>query len=294
MITFISGGSDSLKLIRAFRNLLYDDEIAVIANTSDCIWSDGNILCPDLDDIMYLFSGNLNTSKWTGIKSDTYSTFNMLKKISPESKNLPIGEKTRAVSIARSNIFREGGNLTESTEYLCKYFGITARIVPATDNRYSAYAEIDNEIHSIPEFREIYMNHPDAEFRASVRIDSKKIPEISAKVKEIIEISDAVIIGPGRINTTLSPVFACRNFRNLLKNSFVISVLPCLPADYSPEKYPSFHKMLNVYQSISDIIIQDIKEEREIPGTVRLNTRLKSVHNAESLAWEIMSVIRSH
>ena len=68
MITVISGGEDSLKLIKALRNLLYDNEITVIANTSDALWTQGSLVCPDLDDILYLFSGQLNMQNWTGIQ----------------------------------------------------------------------------------------------------------------------------------------------------------------------------------------------------------------------------------
>ncbi len=81
MITVISGGEDSLKLIKALRNLLYDSDITVIADTSDAVRTQGSLVCPNLDDIIYLFSGQLNTQNWTGIKGDTYSTHNFLEKI---------------------------------------------------------------------------------------------------------------------------------------------------------------------------------------------------------------------
>lgn len=293
MITVISGGKESLKLIRAFRNILYDDEISVIANTSGCFWTDGNLVCPDLDDLIYLFSGNLNTAQWRGIKGDSFSTQKLLNKISEKDAFFPIGDKERAVCIARSNILRNGGNITDAAKYLCRFFKITSKILPGTDNRYSVYAEMDDCLYPPTEFRELFCDDYNAEFRASVVIDCKKIPQMSEDVLDIINKSDAVIIGPERTNTIILPILAIRHFRKKLKNKFVITILPNLPVDYSDEKYPSCKKMLEIIRSVSDVIIQDIKEEINIEGSVRLNTTLDSWHKSESLAWEIMSIVRS-
>ncbi|MBP2132899.1 LPPG:FO 2-phospho-L-lactate transferase [Methanomicrobium sp. W14] len=293
MITFIPGGKGSLKLIRAFRNLLYDNEITVIAGTSDSVWTEGNLFCPSLDNIIHLFSGNLNTGQWEGIKGDTYSTSNLIKKISGDCNVLPVGDKERAMCIVRSNILRNGGSITQSTEQICKYFNITSSILPATDSRYSAYAEIDRELLTMTEFRRLYDDDCDSDLRSSVKIDCKKTPVLSDSAEDAINSSEAVIIGPGRMNTTVFPVLACRNLTKLLDKMFVVSLLPKVPADYSPEKYPSYMKTVSNLRSFSDILIQDIREADEIPGSVRLNTSLDSAAGAESLAWEIMSCIRN-
>ncbi|MDD3407471.1 MAG: 2-phospho-L-lactate transferase CofD family protein [Methanomicrobium sp.] len=293
MITVISGGKASLKLIKAFRNLLYDNEISVLSNTSDSLWKDGNLLCPDLDDAVFLFSGQLNTLQWTGVKGDTFSTDKLVEKITGNTPIISTGDKARAVCIARSNILREGKSLTDAAESLCSYFNITSKILPVTDSRYAAFAEIDNKIFTIPEFRKLYSYDYTAEFRASVSVDFKKVPKISDKAADLINCSDAIIIGPENMNTVISPVLACRDVRKLLKSRYVISVIPKIPADYTAEKYPAWLNILKTLVSVSDIIIQDIKEENTLFGAVRLNTDLGTAHKAESLAWEIMSIIRS-
>ena len=312
MITVISGGEDSLKLIKALRNLLYDNDITVIANTSDALWTQGSLVCPDLDDILYLFSGQLNMQNWTGIKGDTYSTYNFLEKICADamaikenatetddtdgindvSANLgniyPIGDKQRAVCIARAMHLKNKLTITQSTRILSKSFGVTATVLPATDTRITAYAKFAGETFSIADFRAIRSTDKTADFKAEIELEFTKYPQITEDTKAALNQSRAVIIGPGS-PSTISPILACRHMIKMLKKCFTIAVLPRLPADYIPGRYIALDRLIGTYKGFADIIIQDIKDEFCIPNATRINTDTDSSHKAESLAWEIMS-----
>ncbi|MDD3071336.1 MAG: 2-phospho-L-lactate transferase CofD family protein, partial [Methanoculleus horonobensis] len=47
MITFLSGGAGTLSLIRGVRQILYDSEITVVANTAEDLWISGGHCAPD-------------------------------------------------------------------------------------------------------------------------------------------------------------------------------------------------------------------------------------------------------
>ena len=358
MITVISGGEDSLKLIKALRNLLYDSDITVIADTSDAVRTQGHLVCPNLDDIIYLFSGQLNTQNWTGIKGDTYSTYNFLEKLNSDAvkdtvpdkdgdessaaqfsentklsdntkpsgkpaeseplgsetsenteningKNTPqshkyddltniypIGDKQRAVCIARAMHLKNRLTITQSTQILSKSFGVTANILPATDSRITAYAKFAGEMFSITDFRAICKTEKTADYKAEIELEFTKYPQITKEATSAINSGKAVIIGPGHIST-ISPILACRPMRKLLKKSFTIAVLPRLPADYIPGRYIALDRLIETYKGFADILIQDIKDEFCIPDATRINTDTDSSYKAESLAWEIMSHIGS-
>ena len=48
MITFLSGGTGTPKLLRGMRELLEEREIAVVVNTAEDMWFSGNHLSPDV------------------------------------------------------------------------------------------------------------------------------------------------------------------------------------------------------------------------------------------------------
>ena len=59
MITFLSGGTGTPKLIQGFRRIIDDDKLTIIANSADNIWIYGLYISPDIDTILYLFSDQL-------------------------------------------------------------------------------------------------------------------------------------------------------------------------------------------------------------------------------------------
>jgi LPPG:FO 2-phospho-L-lactate transferase len=131
-ITFLSGGTGTPKLIRGFRKIIPDEDISVIVNTAEDMWIYGSHLSPDIDTLLYLFSGLLNTETWWGIKGDTTITNDFLKDIG-EDIYLTLGDKDRAVNIARARMLKEGYTLTKATKNLSLKLGVSANILPMTD-----------------------------------------------------------------------------------------------------------------------------------------------------------------
>ena len=79
MIAFLSGGTGTPKLIQGFREIIDDSDIAVIANSADDIWMYGLYISPDVDTLIYLFSGVLDEDKYWGIKGDSFHTIDFLR-----------------------------------------------------------------------------------------------------------------------------------------------------------------------------------------------------------------------
>ena len=292
MITVISGGRESLKLIRALRHFLNDDEIAVIANTSDAIWIDGTLASPDIDDVIFLFSGILNTGKWHGIKGDTFSTCSFYKKYFGEEIT-GVGDQERAVHIARGRYLSEGFSNTQATEEICRKFGVCSKIIPATNNSMELFCKIGDEIIHPVNLRSRFGGN-ELDIIGDISIEYFNEPFLSEEASKIISDSDAVIIGPGYPMTSIMPAIACRGLQNHLLKKFTISFAPLFPEKVSEFSISNYNKIIKIYRSFSELIIQDEHEEIHIEGAMLLNTKMTSRHSAESLAWDLMSVIRSH
>lgn len=115
MITFLSGGTGTPKLLEGARKFLRDSEISVVVNTGEDIWYQGGHISPDVDTVMYLFAELLNTDTWWGVKGDTFVTNEIIKNTLSDSY-MSIGDRDRAVHIIRAEILKQGKTLTEVTK----------------------------------------------------------------------------------------------------------------------------------------------------------------------------------
>lgn len=295
MITFLSGGAETLKLIRGMQAITEDREIGVITPMADAVWTFGSHAAPEYDNTLFLFAGTLNTGQWQGVRGDTATTSNALARLNcPEY--LPAGEQERALRIARAEMLRNGLSLTSACECLCGALGITATMLPPSDTPQALWvhgpaAEPDERVHLL-DYRRDICDLPVHE----VTIDSEEPAVATDKALELVRNSEAFILGPGASWTNLLPLLACQGMRAALKETFVITIAPCLPPvpDGDAAAGACVARLQTIYSIHTDLFVEDLHAEHtEEPdeGALRLNTRLTSRHRAESLAWNIFSVL---
>ncbi|QSZ67216.1 2-phospho-L-lactate transferase [Methanofollis aquaemaris] len=299
MITFLSGGTGTPKLLRGMRNLVNDDQIAVIVNTAEDMWVSGNHMSPDIDTVLYLFAGLLNTDTWWGIRGDTFSTHKFLEQFTHD-EFIGIGDKDRAVHIARARMLWDGATLTGATAALAGALGVQARVLPMTDAEVTTYVETpEGPMH----FQQYWVGH-----RGEVPIEGvirkgEAAPKATPEALTAIREADAVIIGPSNPVTSISPILECAGVREVLKDQFVIAVSPFIgdrpvsgPAAALMEAWgmePSSAGTYELYKDFVDVFVQDRRDETEVPGAMRLDTLMSNEGKAEALAWELMAVVRS-
>lgn len=100
----LSGGTGSPKLLRGLLFYCSGAQMTVIANTGDDIWISGNLVCPDLDTVIYTAAG-IASERWWGINGDTFRTHERLASLG-HKEALIIGELDRAIHIFRSDLLR--------------------------------------------------------------------------------------------------------------------------------------------------------------------------------------------
>lgn len=288
MITFLSGGTGTPKLLRGMLELLDEQEIAVVVNTAEDMWLSGNHLSPDIDTVMYLFAGILDTGRWWGIRDDTYITHDLLARLGIE-EFIAVGDRDRAVHVARGEMLRSGMRLTEATAALCEKLDVRATVLPMTDSTVTTYVKTRRgEMH----FQEYWVKH-----RGDVAIDGvvrryREPPVATRKVIEAIEASNAVIVGPSNPVTSISPILECAGVREALRrHRRVIAISPFIgdapvsgPAAALMRAFgrePSSAGTYSLYEDFLDVFIQDVRDPVEIEGALRLDTLM--VHRGKSL-----------
>ena len=297
MITFLSGGTGTPKLLRGMRELLDERDITVVVNTAEDTWLSGNHLSPDIDTVMYLFAGILDTNRWWGIKSDSYITHDLLARLGIE-EYIAVGDQDRAVHAARGEMLRGGMRLTEITRALCRTLDIRATVLPMTDSVVTTYVRTAlGEIH----FQEYWVKH-----RGEVAIDGvvrrfDEPPTATDEVVRAIEGSDAVVIGPSNPVTSISPILECAGVREALRRQHVIAVSPFIgdapisgPAAALMQafgKEPSSAGTYGLYEDFVDVFIQDTRDPVELEGALRQDTLMVNRGKSLDLAKSILTLV---
>jgi LPPG:FO 2-phospho-L-lactate transferase len=296
MITFLSGGTGTPKLIRGARVHLADEEIAVVVNTAEDFWISGNHLSPDTDTLIYLFSGQLNTVTWWGISGDTFRTHDELIGLGVD-EYIGIGDRDRALHIARGELLRRGYSLTRATSQLCSRMGIRSAILPMTDEEVATLIRTPS---SVIHYQEYWVKHQGNLPIEEVIRYSPTRPSATAEVLSAIEVSDTVIIGPSNPITSILPILECEGVIQALMERFVIAVSPFIgdapvsgPAaalmrarGLTPDSLSTWH----LYEEICDLFIQDIRDTVIVPGSLRFDTLMTDAGKSAALARVLLEM----
>ena len=298
MITFLSGGTGTPKLVRGARRHVSDHAITVIVNTAEDIWVSGNHLSPDIDTLLYLFSGQLNTDTWWGITGDSFHTHQELNRLGVD-EYIGIGDRDRALHIARGELLREGYSLTEAIQILSARMGIGACILPMSDEEVATLIRTDKgTLH----FQEYWVKHRGTlPIRDVVRY-APTGPFAGAGVIKAIKNADRVIIGPSNPITSILPILECSGVIPALMDSFVIAVSPFIgnapisgPAadlmnawGLSPDSASTF----SLYKEFCDLFVQDIRDPVDVPGSLRCDTLMTNEEKSAALAETLLSAGR--
>ena len=300
MITVLSGGTGTPKLIRGLRQILRDNEITVIVNTGEDLWMSGQYVSPDIDTVTYLFAGLLNTDTWWGIKGDTMHTYHAMERLGYKEP-LPLGEQDRATNLARTAYLNAGMRLTEATKKITDGYGISARILPMSDQQVTTYVVQEDD--SLMHYQDYWVGkRGNVPIKGVVRKTADGTPLVATpEALAAIEESDGVIIGPSNPVTSIGPILECAGIRDALKKKFVIGVSPFI--GNRPVSGPAAALMKawgyestsfgtkQVYADVLDVFVQDVTDIGiEVPGSIRLDTMMTNIKKAESLAWDLLSL----
>ena len=298
----LSGGTGTPKLLAGLRRIIPDEEITVIVNTAEDIMVSGSFVSPDVDTILYLFSGMLDISKWWGIKNDTFHTNNALKKLGFNEK-LMLGDADRAACIFRQERIQKGACLTQATLSLSCALGIKAKILPMCNEKVDTMIKTPEGVLHFQDFWVGSRGTPEV-----LDVDIKGIQKArpTKEVLDALENEDNVIIGPSNPITSIGPILALKGIKEILKKKKLIAVSPIIgdsPVSGPAGKlmvamgYPvSSNGVARCYGDILDIMVIDDRDtmtESDVGvKTARFDTIMTSVEKSETLARNILELFQ--
>jgi LPPG:FO 2-phospho-L-lactate transferase len=242
-VTFLSGGTGTPKLLDGLYETSLDrSDVSVVINTGDDIEISGNIVCPDIDTVLYTLSDRIDREKWWGVRDDKHETHERLTKdgmrvervessrrlgegraFSGDGEFMRIGDEDRATHILRTSTLDSGKTLTEATRILAERMGVpdNTRVLPISDDPVATYIETtDGQEH----FQVWWVAHGGEPEVRKVEFRGADDAETTDAVLDALE--SPVIVGPSNPVTSLGPMLALEGVREALRETRVVAVSP--------------------------------------------------------------------
>ena len=284
MITVLSGGTGTPKLLQGIKELVDPSELTIIVNTLENDYFSGVYVSADVDTVLYTMADMINDELWYGVKGDTFITNEQLERIgSPEL--LRIGDIDRATKIQKTQLLNNH-NLQEAVEIQAKNFKIKSKIIPMSNE--NSEIKIITDIGEL-EFHDFLIKHRSEPEVLDVRF-SKVSP--AEGVIDAIRNSDAVIIGPSNPVTSISPILSLDGVVEALRDTYVVAVSPIIGSDSVSGPASKFMKALGIevssigvaslYKDFLDNIVIDNQD-------ANLNDDLMQIVNKVTITNTIMN-----
>ena len=300
-ILVFSGGTGTPKLLRGLRKVQDESLITVVVNTAEDVWVSGNLVCPDIDSVLYALSDRVDLDRWWGQTDDTFVSHDCLSAMGHD-EGMMIGDKDRATHIARTALLRNGQTLTQSVDWLAKSFDIKIKVLPMTEDNVQTYLETSQgPVH----FQTYWVTHKGDLRISAVEYRGLKKARPTKEFLEVLERVDTVLIGPSNPVTSIYPIIGLRGVKEALSEKSVIAVSPIIGDTPVSGPAAALLKVLgyevtsqgitDFYEGFLDVLIQDYRDPLEVKGvkTIRADTIIKDREVSIDLANLILETFKT-
>ncbi|MBO6109723.1 MAG: 2-phospho-L-lactate transferase [Methanobrevibacter sp.] len=300
MITVLSGGTGTPKLLQGIKEIVDPSDLSIIVNTLENDYFAGVYVSADIDTVLYTMADMINEEFWYGVRNDTFTTHERLEELScPEL--LRIGDIDRATKIQKT-LLMQNHSLQESVDIQAGHMGITSKIIPMSNE--NSEIKIITDIGEL-EFHDFLIKH-----QSEPEVLDLKFSEVAPAegLIDTIRNSDAVIIGPSNPITSILPILSLKGVKDALKEVPVIAVSPIIGNDSVSGPAAKFMNAMgievssigvaNLYKDFLDAIVIDSQDENlksalgEIINKVIItNTIMNTLDTKKELAEKILEGI---
>ena len=228
-ITALAGGTGAAKLLRGLGRVLDPRDLTVVVNTGDdtLIW--GLHVSPDLDTVCYTLGGVIDERKGWGLTDETFHALDQIARYG-EPVWFNLGDRDLATHVHRSRLLREGRSLTQITRAIAQALGVTATVLPMSDQPVrTRILGPDGWL----AFQEYFVREKaQVEVRA---VDYAGAPAArpAPGVLDALRTADAVLLCPSNPITSIGPILAVPGLVEALQSTeaIVAAVSPIVGGD---------------------------------------------------------------
>jgi LPPG:FO 2-phospho-L-lactate transferase len=213
-IVALAGGVGGAKLADGLQRVV-GKTLTVIVNTGDDFELHGLHISPDLDTVMYTLAGIANPETGWGIAGDTFTCLAMLALYGADDW-FGLGDRDLAAHVLRSCWRRDGNTLYEVTARLSKALGLTATIVPMTNDPVATMVGTNEGDLA---FQEYFVHRSWAPIVKSVSFAGIESAQPTLEALGALERAEAIIFCPSNPFVSIEPILSVGSIRERIRNA---------------------------------------------------------------------------
>ena len=209
----LAGGVGGAKLALGLSLCLPPGNLIVCVNTGDDEAFHGLHVSPDLDTMMYTFSGFSNKENGWGVAGDTFTALEMLGKFGVDTW-FNLGDRDLATHILRTQMLSEGKTLSETTSELNKSLGVFHEIIPMSDDPVKTVLSTDEG--ELP-MQRYFVGRRAEPIVSEVRYRGADVADASPGLHDALTKAALLVFCPSNPYLSLGPILALPEVRQRIR-----------------------------------------------------------------------------
>ncbi|MBV9715750.1 MAG: 2-phospho-L-lactate transferase [Solirubrobacterales bacterium] len=263
-VVVLAGGTGGAKLARGMLDVVGAEALVVLANTADDIELYGAYVSPDPDLVTFWLGDRIDERGW-GLAGDTFHVMDGLRELGVEVW-FNLGDRDLAIGLERARALAHGRRLTEAHAAISRALGVTARVLPMSDQPVRTRVLAHGRWWP---FQEFMIRARAAGPVAGVDLHGIRSAKPTPEVLEAIRTARAIVIGPSNPVASIGPMLAVPGLRDAIAeaNARVVAVSPLVHGEVIKGPTRSFLEWLGQpltsdgvaasYQGLLDGLVAD-------------------------------------
>ena len=216
-ILALCGGIGGAKLALGLTRVLAPGQLTVAINTGDDFEHLGLHISPDIDTVIYTLAGINDTERGWGLAGETWHFMESLSRLGGEPW-FQLGDRDLATHILRTQRLKAGETLSEVTAGLATRLGITARLLPMSDQPVRTMVET---LDGVLPFQRYFVEQQCRPVVKAIRFEGADDATVQPDILKLLADPDlaAIVLCPSNPYLSIDPLLAVPGMRAALKAS---------------------------------------------------------------------------
>jgi LPPG:FO 2-phospho-L-lactate transferase len=215
-VVALAGGIGAGKFLRGLTRVVPGPDLTVILNVADDYDVHGLRVSPDPDSVTYWLGDAFDRARGWGRRGDTFRATEELRAFGADQAWFGLGDLDLATHLYRTGALRRGATFSEVTARVASRFGVTARLVPVTDDRISTRIDAvdletgeDLDLH----FQEYWVERRARDQVKGVRVEGAGTARPAPGVLDALDRADVAVVCPSNPVVSIGPILAVPGVR---------------------------------------------------------------------------------
>jgi LPPG:FO 2-phospho-L-lactate transferase len=210
-VCVLSGGVGGAKFVRALVETLGGEQVTAIVNVGDDVEVLGMRVSPDLDSVLYALAGVHDDDRGWGRADETWNALGTVSALGGEDW-FRLGDRDLGLHLVRTQALRAGEPLSSVTARIARALGVTAKLLPATDD--ALRTVVDTPAGAF-EFQEWFVARGHRDEVDAVRYigSASAAPGVLAA----IDAAEVLLLAPSNPYVSIGPILAVGEIRDAME-----------------------------------------------------------------------------